>query len=298
MGKTFMRGTLDLPYRRLPSFVASEIVHGGHLVSAGVSGMILSVVLLFRLPVTLAAIGVPYLVTQVIYTYNRLREVSFDQASNPERTRYVLAHRRQLPCILGAYATLLALLMARTSLLAILIAVLALGAGILYSDWLKSLPLQRFVGFKDLYCSVVFALSVFVVPALYRLPILRGYSYYCAFVFCQFLVNTAFFDLKDIESDRERNVRTFAAVLGKGRTLTLLHALNLVSMAPLLLGIYAHQLPAEAAVLVLGIVYSFAYLTAAPRLDGKALRTLSYLIVDAEFIVWFVLVVLARVVAR
>jgi 4-hydroxybenzoate polyprenyltransferase len=233
---------------------------------------------------------------QVIYTYNHLRELSFDADSNPERVRYLLRQRRWVPRLLIGYAVLLAVLLLVTNWLAALIVLAVVAAGVLYTDRVKELPVRHLVGFKDLYSSCFVGLTVFAIPVLYRVPIAPCYLYLFSCVFLRCLIATAFFDIKDIASDRGRQIRTFAAVLGKERTLLLLHGLNVFSIAPLLLGIHAHQLPAQASVLTLCVAYDYAYLARSRHLDGASLRTLSYITADAEFLVWLLLVALARLI--
>jgi len=109
-------------------------------------------------------------------------------------------------------------------------------------------------------------------------------------------VNTVFFDVKDLESDRQRNLKTLPVIFGKRMTIYLLHLINLIALIPLIVGVYSNDIPKESLVLLVFTLYSFYYLTQALFLDGKILRTLSYVIADAEYILWSILIIIVKAI--
>ena len=112
------------------------------------------------------------------------------------------------------------------------------------------------------------------------------------FVFLRLFVNTVFFDIKDIQSDSQDRLKTFATLFGERGTLIFLQVLNIVSLLPLIWGIANGYIPNAAYSLTLLVGYTFVYLSASFGLSVKRLRVLSYIVVDGEYIFWPILVTL------
>ena len=53
------------------------------------------------------------------------------------------------------------------------------------------------------------------------------------FIFLRGIINVTFFDIKDIESDGARGLKTLPVMLGRERTLKFLHWLNIFAFIPL-----------------------------------------------------------------
>mgnify|MGYP000052318336 CR=1 FL=1 len=77
------------------------------------------------------------------------------------------------------------------------------------------------------------------------------------FVFLRWIINTAFFDVKDIEADKKDNLKTFPVVLGNKNFLRFIHILNLFSFSPIIIGVYFDTLPSFTLALCLFYFYSF-----------------------------------------
>lgn len=73
-------------------------------------------------------------------------------------------------------------------------------------------------------------------------------------------MSAMFFDIKDISSDKEERLKTFAVVWGKERTIRALIILNLLSAVPLIIGVYLDILPWFSLALLLTLPYTFYYL--------------------------------------
>jgi len=114
------------------------------------------------------------------------------------------------------------------------------------------------------------------------------------FIFLRGIINVTFFDIKDIESDAERGLKTLPVILGKGPTLRFLKALNVLGFLPLLAGVYAGIIPAFALSLVIFYFYDYYYLKKAGEINSKSLRMVSYTLADAEFVIWPVVLVLSK----
>src|SRR5690606_25901775 len=142
----------------------------------------------------------------------------------------------------------------QTALLTIFIT----AGGILYTERLKRIPV---LGWKTYYVSFFWAILILVIPFFYVLDTVTPYLYLVLFIFIRGLVNTTFSDIKDIESDRARNIKTFPAYWGKEKTLYILQVINLISLVPLVVGVINSDLPILALVLGLTVVNGVYYLT-------------------------------------
>jgi len=272
--------------------VVTEFIYGGHLLSIGGAGIVFTVILLMRLPVTLLALIIPYLSSQVVYTYNHFREIDFDADSNPERASHMRKQHNSIAMILFGYVVVLLGLTLLTNLYTFIFVVIVVICGILYTEYFKGLTVGYLAGFKNFYTSFFWASTVLLVPLLYKVPTSVILLYIFFFVFLRWIVNSAFFDIKDIDSDSKRGLKTFAVVFGKRKAVYLLQLINLVSIVPLLIGIYNGVIGQFAVVLAILPFYGFYYLTKSLFIQGKELRTLSYIVVDAEYIFWPIIVLI------
>lgn len=288
-----MKKTIDFIRKQIATF-AIKFVYDRHLPAIVVSGVILIVVLLLNLQIDPIVLIMPYLITQVVYTYNHFRELQFDQDSNPERVKYMQG--RNVWRILIGYGALLFILLLLTNVQTFLFVSLIIVGGIFYTEYFKKSFTRYILGFKNFYTSLFIAMIIFLVPLFYEIKVTLFYVYFFLFIFLRFFFNTVFFDIKDIDSDRERKLKTFPVVFGKGRTIYLLHFINIAAFFPILLGVYCGNVPMEALVLMVSIFYGLYYLIHAFRVKGKDLRMLSYVVADAEFILSTALILIVKVI--
>lgn len=281
---------------RIISVISREFVYGGHLLSLGATSIVLTVILLLSLDPNSLILIIPYLISQIVYTYNHYREINVDLDSNPERANHLEKQRAWISLFLLVYVISLIVLTITTNVMTLIIVFSIVIGGILYTDYFKTLAARYFAGFKNFYTSIFWSLLVFIIPFYYGLDISSQFIYLFAFVFLRFIVSTIFFDLKDIDSDGRDNLKTFGVLLGKKRTIYFLQILNIISLFPILLGILSSSLPQAAFLLLITGIYGLYYLSHALFLEGKSLRNLSYMVVDAEYILWAILAALGRVI--
>ncbi len=284
------------PISRVSTSILREVIYGGHILSLGASGIVLTIVLVLALPVNVIILIIPYLSSQVVYTYNHFREIEFDIDTNPERAQHLQHQKRWMSLVLLGYLLVLFSLLFQTNLYTSLFVIAVVSGGILYTEYIKEIASRYFAGLKNVYTSFFWALTIFIIPCFYQTSILPAYLYLFIFVFLRWIVNSAFFDIKDITSDDQREIRTFATLFGKKRTIDILHTVNVASAIPLFLGIHLHALPINTLLLALTSLYGFCYLTRSAHISDKSLRTLSYLVVDAEYIIWPLLILAGRII--
>lgn len=272
--------------------MAIEFIYGGHLLSLGASAIVLTVIILLGIPINWIPVFIAYFISQIVYTYDHYRDILSDSLSNPERSEYLLRRKRIIEISLLLYAFIFLLLILYTNLASIILSLVIVIGGILYTSYFKKHITRRFAGFKNIYTSFFWAILIFLVPFFYGEPLSLFYILFGIFVFFRLFVNTVYFDIKDIESDSQDKLKTFATLFGERGTLIFLQVLNILSLIPLVWGIANGYIPGAAYSLALLVVYSFLYLTVSLRLNIKQLRVLSYVVVDGEYIFWPIIVTL------
>lgn len=266
----------------------NEFIYGGHLLSVGLAGIILSVEIILDLPKEWPLFIISYFLSQIIYCHNHLSELSLDLSTNPERALHMQKSKEFLTFIFFAYIFLIIFfsVVAHIDEKLIIFIILLLVSGILYTTFFKSCT-KSIVAFKNLYVALAWALAGIFLPLFYySLSFDLTFLLLFLFIFIKWLVNTAFFDLKDIDSDRKLSLRTLPVTFGVRKTLRFLYILNALSLVPLLIGSFWKLLPSLAMGLAIFFFYDLYYLKKAKAVNSKDLRSLSYIFVDGEYILW------------
>lgn len=272
--------------------VIHEIIYGGHILSIGATCTVVTVIFLTKLPVQWPIIFIPYLSSQIIYTYNHWRESAQDSLSNPDRAKFNNRQRSVISLSLYLLAILIILLFTNWSIrwLVLLITL----AGILYTDYVKKLTTQKFPAFKNIYTSFFWAVAIYLIPIYYSKPISALYTYLFLFVLFRFLISTAFFDIKDLQEDAKQGLKTLPVLVGRQNTLIILHIANFLSVLPLVIGYFFKVIPDYGLLLCISVAYDFYYLLLTPNISPQKLRTLSYTVVDGETILWLAITGLSK----
>lgn len=274
------------------SFLGKEFVHGGHLFALGNSAIVLTILLLLNLPPNIVILVIPYLITQIIYSYNHFRELNADTLTNPERTRHIMQQAFLVKFSFLVYSLVLSILLFFTNSLTLFLVISIIVGGLSYTEYFKYLLSRKFIGLKNFYTAFFWSMLIFIVPSFYNIQITGFFLYFFSYVFIRGIAGMAFSDVKDIQSDSERNLKTFAVIFGKNQTIVILYLFNILSLVPLILAVSSNNAPKSALSLAFSSIYSIIYLTRALFLDGKALRRLTYVFVDGEYTFWPILIMI------
>ena len=142
--------------KNIPSLY-KEFIYGGHLLSLGASGIILTIIIVLNIPFNIIVLIIPYLSSQVIYSYNHFRELYFDLDSNPERSKHIEKQKKWVSVLPLGYISLLITSLLFTNLSTFLFISFIVSAGILYTDYFKKMPVKYVIGFKNVYTSLFWA---------------------------------------------------------------------------------------------------------------------------------------------
>jgi 4-hydroxybenzoate polyprenyltransferase len=281
-------------YSKYIELLKNEFVYGGYLTSLGCPAFVLCVSILLNTAIDLPVLLIAYLTPLIIYSYNYYGELENDVATNPERAVHLRKKVSLYPCIIGSYLALLALLLyLYASYIMIIFVLILVFCGIFYTVILKDIT-KVIPGFKGVYIAFVWALAgTFFFNIHYAISFNLFHILVFLFIFLKGMVNVTFFDIKDIEGDREQGLKTLPVILGKERTLKYLHLLNALAFIPLFIGIFLGEIPVYALSLTVLFFYDYYYLKKADTMSSKKLRMISYTMADAEFILWPVLLMIA-----
>jgi 4-hydroxybenzoate polyprenyltransferase len=272
------------------SAVYKELVYGGHLLALGTSSMAATASLLLGKTPTWDLLLMAYLFTLGAYTINRVSDFREDALSHPDRTAYLRGRLRALRGVAaGCFAVgyLLAYLRNLTFFAALLV---PLALALSYS--LGSERMEGALGasrLKDviLVKNVTISFGWSLVPVLvglYFLQLPLAVVALAPFIFLRLMVNTIFFDQRDVEADRAVGVKTLPLKMGVDGSSRVMDLIDVGSGAYLAAMVVAGVLPLFTSALLVFIPYSFAYRAYAR--SGKHRDSLRDFAADGEYVLW------------
>ena len=253
----------------------NEFVYGGHLLALGTSSMAATVAFVMGMTPSWDLLLMAYLFTLGAYSINRISDFDQDGVSHPDRTRYLKDRLGRFKLVsVGCFAIGYALALLRNLyffaglLVPLLLALLySVGSGRMKGA-LGFSRLKEATLVKNITISFGWSL-VPVLVGLYYLQLPIALLALCPFVFFRLMVNTVFFDQRDMEGDAAFGVRTIPIKLGLSGSSRVMDILDLASGAYLVAVVAAGVVPLFAGGLLVFVPYSFAY----RLLSGSRSRT-------------------------
>ena len=201
---------------KLSIFLFREIIYNGHLQSLSAVGVVYVSSLLLGFAVSIPLLVIVYLLFQPIYLFDRYRDVDIDEQTNQARSLHLRFYRNRIPALVIFLLILLsALVFVFSNVFMFILSAIIVVFGFLYPLFFKELT--RIIPlFKNLYVALVFALLVFVPHVFYdnsfmANPLLIFLFFY---ILLEGIIMQSILDYKDIESDRERNLKTLPVMVG------------------------------------------------------------------------------------
>lgn len=275
--------------------IFDEFIYGGHLLSLGVASILWTTSILFEKEFNIFIGMAGYSVGQIIYLYNHYREIEFDARSNPERVKHQQRSKHSFYLILGIYFVLFFVVSYFLNHLYVFVLFsLTIVGGILFTEYFKEVTC-KILGFKNLYTAFYWALLVIISSIYYNLGLNLEVIILFLFVFIRWLVNTIYFDFKDVDSDRERKLKTLPVIFGTNKTLIILHFLNFLSFLDLIIGVLLDALPMYSLALFMLSLYTLIYLSTM-LYKNIDLKKISYILVDGEYVLWPFIIILSALI--
>ncbi len=267
-----------------------ELVYGGHLLALGTSSMAASASLILGRTPTWDLLLMAYLFSLGAYTLNRVSDFRADAVSHPERTAYLRGRLRALKggtvaCFAAGY--MLAFLRNLVFFAGLL---LPLGLALAYSLGSKRMKeafgisrLKDAILVKNITISFGWSL-VPVLVGLYFLQLPDAIPALAPFVFLRLMVNTIFFDQRDLEADAAFGVTTLPVKMGMSGSSKVMDLLDVGSGLYLAAMLALGVIPLFAGALLVFVPYSLAYRLYAR--SGRHRDSLRDFVADGEYVLW------------
>ncbi|HEV2225836.1 MAG TPA: UbiA family prenyltransferase [Nitrososphaerales archaeon] len=267
-----------------------ELVYGGHLLALGTSSMAATVaIVLGRVP-SWDLLLMAYLFSLGAYSINRMSDFEQDTVSHPDRTAYLRGRRGALKGIAAGCFSLgyvLALLRSLIFFSALLVPlVLAVAYSVSSGKMRSALGVSRLKEItlvKNVTISFGWSL-VPVLVGLYYLDLPAAVLGLAPFIFLRLMVNTIFFDQRDLDADAKFGVKTLPVKLGLAGSSRVMDVLDLASGAYIVGLVAVGIAPFFALALLIFVPYSFAYRAYAK--SGRHRDSLRDLAADGEYLLW------------
>ncbi len=274
----------------LASRIYKELVYGGHLLALGTSSMAATAAFVLGRSPGWDLLLMAYLFSLGAYTVNRSSDFEQDAVSHPERTEYLRGRRGVLGLIsVGCFGVGYGLAFLRNLIFfsALLVPLLLAVAYSVGSGWMKRATgvarLKEATIAKNMTVSFGWSL-VPVLVGLYYLQLPLAILSLAPFIFLRLMVNTIFFDQRDVDADAAFGVRTLPVRLGLEGSSRVMDTLDLASGAYLVAMVALGVVPLFAAFLLVFVPYSFAYRQYSRT--GKHRDPVRDLAADGEYLLW------------
>lgn len=277
-------------FKNIMKLILREFIYGGHLLSLGAVGMVSTSAILLKINITWDFMVFVYLSVQSAYLYNRYKEFKKDYLTNFERTKYLEKNILKIPLIIFCFTFIFSIILLYINKLSVLVFGLFLFLlALLYSKLFKSIT-KKIIGFKNFYVSLAWSSLVIFLVFYYSSQF--NYSVYLVFIFVylRLFIHEAFFDIKDMESDKQEKLLTLPIVLGKEKLINILGIINIFSIVPIILGIYINVFPVYSLILFLTVPYTIYYLRQVKNTEYSK-NFLFNVVSDGEFILWIFIIV-------
>jgi len=283
--------------KKLLRLIWNEFIYGGHLQSLGAASIVFVSGILLKIQITWDVLFVAYLLFYIPYLYNRFKEINIDRLTNLQRTQHVSKYVKFIPIILYFVIFILVVsLVYFSNLRALIFGLLLLIFGILYTLIFKKLT-QKVPLLKNFYVSIFFTSLIFLPIIYYSYPlktvlIVSGLVL-GLFIFLKTFLSQIFLDIKDIESDRKRGLRTLPIIIGKEKTFKILYVFNLliILIIPVVFSLYFNIFSKSILMLFLIIPFNLYCFNLA-----RQQKYFSYFLVGGEFFFWLILILIGEII--
>ncbi len=292
-GNIYMMNTWEFKIKTIFKSIWDEVIYGGHFVAISNAAVLLVAIILLNLNIDKSFILLvfSYLIVLTIYNANHLQELRSDIKSNPERTKHISKNKNAYMIKVAISGLLILFLLIYVNLQTAIFIIFLLIGGLLYPKKVT----KKILGFKDYYTALFWSLIVFLPIFYFNMSVGYGFILFFLFVLIRSVLNAIYFDLKDSKADKKEGLLTFPVYFGESKTINILKILNIVSFIPLVAAVFTASLPLFSISLLLVLPYCFFYLNKSLETKASSLRTISYILVDGEYICWLLILLIGKV---
>ena len=260
----------------------NEFVYGGHLLALGSGVIIYDSMKLLEMQINWELIIATYLISFVVYSFDRFFHSRTESSRFKES--FMGLHPKIFAILIIICASLVLFILLSGGLIVGLYGIFLLAIGIAYSLFFKKFT-SNVLGFKSYFVAIAYGSVIFLIPLFFRIS--TNWIIVILFIFfiMRWFINTTFCDLKDKEEDAKKNLKTFAVNLSKLNFYFLLNLINILSIVPIIVGLWLGLLPLYSLLLLLVLPYSFFYIKKSQN-QKIDLQILCNFWADAESLVW------------
>ena len=171
----------------------------------------------------------------------------------------------------------------------LLIYLIALVSSLCYPIFLKDIT-KKIPLFKNFVVATMWAILVIIFSTYFELSFSYLYWIFFLLVFIRTFVDISYSDLKDINEDKSRGVKTLAVTVGIDKTIIILQLLNLLSGLIIIILSLSGILPLISISLLVPIIFSTLSIYYFSRRSN-----FSTLVVDLEYLFWFLSPLIVRI---
>jgi 4-hydroxybenzoate polyprenyltransferase len=280
--------------------VYRELVYGGHLLALGTASIAATTAFVLGRTPTWNLLLMAYLFSYGAYMVNRASDFDQDRISHSDRTAHLEGRRKLLPAIAAACFGIGYILAFLSNLAFFAALLLPLVLAVAYS--VSSKRMKRALGVsrlkeglfvKNLTVAFSWSLIPLLVELYYRqFPVAT--IALCPFIFLRLMVNTIFFDVRDMEADAAFGVRTIPVSLGTDASQKLMNVIDVSSGLYVATLVLSGILPGFAGLLIVFVPYSFAYRYLSKR-SPKHKDSWRDLAADGEYVLWGLVTYLGQI---
>lgn len=282
----------SLSLGKITTTVWDEFIYGGHFLALGDAVALYVMAVILNISVTWSFLVVIYLCVFAANLFNRSDESGHDALTNPVRVKVMDKYVKYFyPIVFSCLMISIFLILYYSNLGSLLFAALIFLVAILYTAVFKKMT-RYVVGFKSYIAAFFYALMVFFLAIYYSATISIAVIFIFVFYYLRIFISNAACDVKDIESDKKRGLKTIAISFGEIGAMKLLNVLNIASGLLIVWGVYINVLPKFSLALLLTIPYASYYFYLNARMNKKEVFTNA--IVDGEFLLWLPFILIGK----
>lgn len=287
-------GQVSIMIKKTLKNIWDEFVYGGHFLALGDAVALYVMAVVLNISVTWNFLVVIYLCVFAANLFNRSDESGHDALTNPVRVKVMDKYVRYFyPITAVCLVVSIVLILSYSNYVALLFAVLIFVIATLYTSLFKKMT-KYVIGFKSFVAAFFYALMVFFLTFYYSVPIGAAAILIFVFYFIRIFISNAACDVKDIEGDKKRGLKTFAISMGENGAMRFLNTLNIASGLLIVWGVYVKVLPVFSLVLLLTVPYAIYYFYLNSKMNSKEMFTNA--IVDGEFLLWLPFLLIGKAI--
>lgn len=238
------------------SLLWKELIYRGHLTAFGAVSIVLMTTVLLKLRTTWECFAIVFLASEIIYLYNRHKELDRDFLTNPKRTKYLSEHNKYTCLLIFILITVfVGILITTAEIMLLIFGSLVIFLGLLYSIFLKKIT-KNIIAFKNLLVSFCWATIVIFVSMFCSYYNILPVFLIFAFVWISVFIQEVLLDIRDKKGDKKENLLTLPIIFNKKLLFYILSVLTVSASIFIFYGVYFRLLPIYSIILFFIIPYN------------------------------------------